>query len=160
MLFMAPQFGWNASLSWVNCRQWPIGPTHISEACAAELAIKADAEFPSAASDIEGSPEYEVLMLSGPFQICETFPLGTSTSPTPVLPSIFSANVILAGRCQYKSDGEAEISGVMSFATPPEAGTTKMSPPITPSSLMMPLMNAIRCPSGDQRGAAICKCGR
>src|SRR6185312_2188921 len=160
MLFMAPQFGWKASLSWVNCRQWPIGPTHISEAWAAELAIRADAKLPSAASDIEGSPEYEVLMLCAPFQICETFPLGTSTSPTPALPSIFSANVISAGRCQYKSDGEAEISEVLFFLPPPEAGTTKMSPPITPSSLMMPPITAICFPSGDQRGAAICKCGR
>src|SRR5262245_31220409 len=98
-------------------------------------------------------------MTPGPVQSCETLASVRSTDATPGWPSIFSVNKILSGDSQCSQEGEAAILGVMLRGSPPVAGTTKMSPPTEPSSLISPAMNAMVLPSGDQRGTATCNDG-
>src|SRR5580698_5350465 len=99
---------------------------------------------------------------SAPDQSCEIFPLVRSTDAMPDSPSMFSVNKILSlsprlPDFQKMQSGEAAIPGVILRALPPPADTTKMSPPVEPSSLIMPSIKAILLPSGDQRGSAICQ---
>ena len=77
----------------------------------------------------------------------------------PDSPSICSANRILPADCHASQLGDAGMPGVRLRASPPAAGTTKISPPVDPSSLMSPAMKATLWPSGDQRGTAICSGG-
>src|SRR5579863_3015270 len=98
-------------------------------------------------------------MISGPAHSGEIFPFARSIVATPAWPSMFCVKRISRGVFQYSHDGEAAIPGLTLRASPPDEGTVKMSPPIDPSSLINPPMNAIVFPSGDQRGTAICKGG-
>ena len=52
--------------------------------------------------------------------------------------------------------GVPSMFGVMSVGAPPFALTTHTSPPVEPWSDINPPMNAIRVPSGENRGTAIC----
>ena len=157
-LFSSPHSGCTAWLTWVTCFHSPIGPAHTSGGCAAEWRITAEVLW-SAASEIPIPPQASVVTTSGPVHRGVILPVATSTVAAPASPSMFSAKRILSGDCQVIQLGDALISGVRLRASPPLAGTKKTSPPVDPSSLISPAMNAILLPSGDQRGTAICKGG-
>jgi hypothetical protein len=74
----------------------------------------------------------------GPVQSVAVFPVAGFNVATPVSPSTYSANRISPADRQKRWDGEALRSGVRFFGSPPDAGTSQMSPPVAPSSLMMP----------------------
>src|SRR5215813_13410517 len=98
-------------------------------------------------------------MAFAPFQRVATFPLEGSIEETADSPSTCSVKRIEPAGRQRRALGEDLRSGVMSFASPPEAGTVQMSPPVEPSSLIRPWMTAIVFPSGENRGQAICSGG-
>src|ERR1700722_9235247 len=149
-LFISPQLGFMSSFAWVTCRQWPAGPAHNSGGCAGELRT---------AAEFSRSAENDIEIDSGPDHSFETFPLASSTAEMPDSPSMFSVNRISALDFQKIAFGEAAISEVTFRAFPPPAGTTKISPPVEPSSLISPSIKAMLMPSGDQRGSAICQRG-
>src|SRR5580704_3987159 len=157
-LLSSPQLGRKPSLMRVTCFHSPIVPAHISGGWTEECRITAEV-WRSAASERVGSPSATVEMTSGPVHSRESFPLERSTLETPAWPSMFSVKRILLGDSQYSHDGDAAIPGVTLRAFSPVAETVKMSPPIDPSSLISPPMNAMVLPSGDQRGTAICNEG-
>src|ERR1700733_5991084 len=157
-LFSLPQAGCTLSLIRVTCFQSPIVPAHISGGWAAEFRISAEA-WRLAASEMVGPLSASLPITSDPVHCEEIFPLARSMVATPACPSTFSVKRISLGDFQYSHDGDAPIPGVTSRASPPDACTVKMSPPIDPSSLIKPPMNAIVFPSGDQRGTAICNGG-
>ena len=125
--------------------------------------VEADRRVLRITADRERSAETEIAsflrIVSGPRQTCATWPVATATLATPVSPSKRPAKRIVSVDCHVSQLGDAGIFGVTFRAMPPWAGMTKMSPPVEPSSLMMPAMNAMLFPSGDQRGTAICKGG-
>ena len=158
MLFASPNDGFTASLTCVICVHEPIGPAHTSGACRNDCRTTADVR-PSVAKDAPYSPHPPSEISSGPDQTGVTFALLTSRVASPISPSTISLNRILSPDCQCSPLGEALIPGVTFFAVPPPAGMIKMSPPVEPSSLMIPEIKAMFLPSGDQRGTAICKGG-
>src|SRR5262249_2544206 len=60
---------------------------------------------------------------------------------------------------QVSQLADAFSAGVRLRGSPPATGTVKISPPLAPSSLIRPPINAMLWPSGDQRGTAICVAG-
>ncbi len=88
-----------------------------------------------------------------------TLPVPGSSAATPRPPSTASWKRISPGARQKSARTEAFLSGVRLRAPSPEAGTTQMSPPVDPSSLMRPWMTAIDLPSGEKRGQAIWRGG-
>src|SRR5436305_9995528 len=98
-------------------------------------------------ADREQSAETEMdsffRMDSGPRQICVILPDAVSTFAIPESPSKRPAKRILLAFCQVSQLGDAAIAGVTFRGLPPWAGTTKMSPPVEPSSLMSPAMRAM-----------------
>src|ERR1700677_3066552 len=79
--------------------------------------------------------------------------------PKPEFPSTFSANVTRSGAVQLSLKADDLRLGVRFRAMPPVMGTTWTSPPVEPSSLINPSMNATFLPSGETRGTAICSFG-
>src|SRR5205814_1960179 len=75
------------------------------------------------------------------------------------LPSTVSAKRMRPFGNQRSQLGDVFRPGVRFSAPPPSAAELKISPPVAPSSLMIPSIHAIRFPSGDQRGLAICSAG-
>src|SRR5947209_15153254 len=117
------------------------------------------AVLPSEVIDPDEAPSVAVIE-SGLFHSVSTDPLLTSMEAMPEPPSIHSPKTNfcpLEGHSNQLAD--AFIPGVMFLASPPWDGTTKMSPPVAPSSLMSPSMKAMDFPSGDQTGLAICNAG-
>ena len=113
--------------------------------------------FPSRASEkLRPQRSGEAVNVSGPVKNVEIFPSATSTPARPAAPSTSSANrTAVEEGSQPSQVAEAFMPGVRLRGSPPEAGMTKTSPPVEPSSLMSPEMKAIAWPSGDQRGTAI-----
>src|SRR5215469_8919426 len=151
-LLIGPQSGRTSLFTWVTWSQLPIAPAQISGGCDAEWRMTADI-VPSALTEAS-NPQPPALITSALLQSCVTLPEPSSTVPRPASPSMCSANRILSGDSQLSQLGEAAIPGVTFRAAPPAAGTTKMSPPVAPSSLIKPAMKATSLPSGDQRGTA------
>ncbi len=58
---------------------------------------------------------------------------------------------------QASKVGVPSMLGVMSVGLPPLASTTQTSPPVDPWSDIRPPMKAMRLPSGEKRGTAICR---
>src|ERR1700691_968816 len=73
-------------------------------------------------------------------------------------PEMFSVMTICVDDGDQRNQlGDALRPGVKGITVPwPLDGVVKMSPPITPSSLINPPMNAMLFPSGDQRTFASC----
>src|SRR5262249_55525597 len=110
--------------------------------------------FPSAENDKPKFP-WVAETFSGPRQSCFSSPDAGSRATTPLSPSMFSVNK-MRSRGHTRDAAEAFSPGVRLRLGPPAAGTKKMSPPTTPSSLIRPPINEMDLPSGDQRGDAIC----
>src|SRR6266851_422803 len=99
------------------------------------------------------------LSAPSPDQRCSILPVAGSSVAMALLPPTNSLKSIFPFGCQPSHAAEAFISFVRFFASPASLLMVKMSPPVSPSSLMMPSMKAIRLPSGDQTGLAICSFG-
>ena len=93
---------------------------------------------------------------SAPVQSVLICPVPRSTVAMPLPPSTCSVKRMRPDGSQVSQQGEALMSGVKLRGVPPVAASVKMSPPMTPSSLIRPPMKAIALPSGDQHGTAIC----
>src|SRR2546426_8714633 len=117
--------------------------------------------FPSRASEkLRPQRSGEAVNVSGPVKSVEIFPSAPSTLARPAAPSTSSANRTAAEEGNQASQlAEAFMPGVRLRGSPPEAGMTKTSPPVEPSSLMIPGQNAIAWPSGDHRGPATRRAG-
>ena len=81
------------------------------------------------------------------------------TLPSISSPSWCAVNTMSPPARQDSQLAEARRSPVRLRAAPPAAGTSMMSPPLEPSSLISPWMTAMDAPSGDHRGYAIWKGG-
>src|SRR4051812_18463640 len=134
----------------------PMRPAQTSGALRNVLRMTAEVT-PSFASD---APMTSWLVTSSsPCQSVSIEPLLVSTRTMADSPATFSPKVILSVAVQANDVTDAFRSGVTLRAAPPAAGMTNRSPPVEPSSLISPSMNAIDLPSGDQRGSASCNCG-
>src|SRR5579859_302775 len=140
----------------VICFQMPISPAQTSGGVLGVWRTTA-LVFPSRENDAPG--DAVVPINSSPIQIVLKFPPVAFTAANPDFPSMYSANVMRSFAVQNTQEGDDGIPGVMLCALPPETGTTKMSPPVEPSSLMRPSMKATFLPSGETRGSAICNFG-
>src|SRR5690348_10385073 len=96
---------------------------------------------------------------SSPCQSWLTLPVATSSVEIALDPPTYSTIWIFDGDCQVYVLTEVGRRAVRSLALPPAAGMVIRSPPVEPSSLIRPPMNAIVAPSGDHRGSAICSAG-
>src|SRR6516165_2559353 len=134
----SPQAAFTVEFSDVSWRHAPIGPAHTSAGDDMDWRTTAE-EFPSLAREI-WIPQPSAESISNPFHTCRTWPLAPDTVAMPELPSMFSVNRIWFGPVHFNQVAEAFIPGVRLRASPPLTGTTKMSPPVEPWSLMMPLM--------------------
>src|SRR5512146_1303320 len=133
MLRASPQAGFSEALLDVICFQFPNGPAQTSGGRLKDCRITADV-LPSAASET-AAPQRLALICSGPCQSVSMLLSFSATAATPVSPSTSSPKIIFCPPgAQVSQLAEAFIPGVMLRASPPEAGTTKMSPPTDPSS--------------------------
>src|SRR5260370_29976745 len=105
---------------------------------------------------LKGPPRVNVPALD---QRGSLLPLLGSSVAMALLPPTNSLKRIFPSGCQPSHAAEAFLSFVRFFASPPSVLMVKMSPPVRPSSLMMPSMKAIRLPSGDHTGLATCSLG-
>src|SRR5258707_8875568 len=154
MLLASPHAGLSPALRDVTCGQLPTAPAHTSGGWANDSRTIAEV-FPSAASEAEVSrPAAAILSLV--WNAVSILPSLTLTAARPLPPSISSLKKIFVFSRQVSQHAEAFIPGVALRAVPPSAGIIKMSPPILPSSLMSPPMNATDFASGDHAGLAIC----
>src|SRR5512141_556667 len=129
----SPQNGRAPALPRVRGAQVPIGPATISGGSEKEERIAADAD-PSLATE-------NLLTTAGPRQSVRTFPEASSAA-TPSSPSTYSVNRISPGGLQKIAEAEAALPSVRFRACPPAAGSVQISPPVKPSSLMIPWMTA------------------
>src|SRR5579859_2541335 len=156
MLFASPQAGVRPTLRAVIGFHWPMGPAQTSGGWASDCRTTA-ADLPSAESET-AVPQPLAVNCSGACASVSIVPPATSTVATPLSPSTSSPKRIFAPPGNQASQlADAFIPGVMFFAGPPSAGTTKISPPTAGSSLIRPEMKATDLPSGDQAGIAICE---
>ena len=156
MLLASPQAGLRLELREVICFHWPIAPAQISGGCANDCRTTA-ADLPSAESEI-AVPHPLAVNCSGAWTSVSILPPAGSTVATPLSPSTsWPKRIFAPPGIQVSQLAEAFMPGVMFRASPPSAGTTKISPPTAGSSLMMPEMNATDLPSGDHAGTAICE---
>src|SRR5450432_3659734 len=138
-LRISPHAGLAAALTVVNCFHWPIGPAQTSGGVPADCRTTAVTLPPT---EKEALGRGGVPMASSPFQSdCTALPVAL-TLANPDSPSTFCANVMRSGPDQVSEDGELLMFGVRLRAAPPAVATTNISPPVTPSSLINPSMNA------------------
>src|SRR5260370_41086214 len=94
---------------------------------------------------------------AAPSQSWSELPEARPNAATAVSPDTPSVNTIcFDDGIQRNQFGDDLRPGVKLRGAPPAAGIAYISPPITPSSLISPPMNAIVFPSGDQRTLATC----
>src|SRR6202453_1242950 len=158
ILRISPHAGFIAAFSVVSCFHCPIGPAQISDGTFADWRTIATvtlslAELVVVAVDTQKSLAGRAV--SSPVQmVCIAPPLAL-TLAKPELPSTFSPKVMRPEPVHASANGDALMLGVTLRAAPPAIGTTKTSPPVEPSSLINPSMNATFLPSGETRGFAI-----
>src|SRR6185437_10565043 len=153
MLCTWPHAGLSAALTFVTCCQAPIAPAHTSGGCSSDERTRAEV-FPSVDMEIEVF-QLPALTCSGPCHSVSIFSVAGSTVAKPLSPSTSSPKRIFCPPgAQVSQLAEAFISAVRLRASPPSPGITKISPPVEPSSLISPEINATDLPSGDQTGDA------
>ena len=158
MLRASPHMGLRARLSEVTARHSPAGPAQTSGGAVHERRIRAKVR-PSAATDMAVCSL--ALMDSSPIHRRSTWPVVGSSCEMPAPPSRVSAKTIRPGvghAIDSYGGGNPRRQIAHGPARPPAADATKISPPVTSSSLIRPPMKAIDLPSGDQRGFSICCC--
>src|ERR1700678_2978106 len=67
-------------------------------------------------------------------------------------PSAFRVNMMTSGEAHASAEGDVLLSGVRLRTAPPVTGTTRISPPVRPASLINPSINATFFPSGETCG--------
>src|SRR6266436_2692035 len=157
MLLASPQPGLTFLLRCVICVQLAVGPAQTSGGALKELRITAE---------FFASRERERLMPQAPALICPASRKSSALLPSaglmvarPESPSRYSPKIIFASRVHASQMAEAIISRLKVVASPPVPEMVKTSPPTLGSSLMRPPMKAMRWPSGDHAGLAICSGG-
>src|SRR5579862_6860620 len=140
----------------VTCFHFPMGPSQTSCGVEAEWRTTAVNRFLPAIAAHESPEGHAPCSLVQ--MVCGAPPL-ILTLPKPALPSTFSAKVTSSGLFHDNAEGEALKPGVRFRASPPVIDKTCTSPPVDPSSLINPSMNATCFPSGETRGSAICNLG-
>src|SRR5690349_21202963 len=147
MLRDVVQPAFSSPFKWVTCFQSPIDPAQISGGRSKESRMAADFFRSGVTESASAESSVQRVLVS---------PDAGSSDATATLPSTFSINRMRFEGSHVSHLGEAFRRGVRLRGGPPPAGTTKISPPFKPSSLINPPMKATLRPSGDQRGMAIC----
>src|SRR5436309_13940405 len=154
MLLASPHAGFRFAFTEEICFQLPSGPAQTSGGWLNDCRMTAVVLSSDAIEPCE--PELLAVIASPLFQSVSTAPVLIFTDAIPQPPSIDSPkSSFWPPEPHFNQLAEAFMPGVMFFASPPSAGTKKMSPPVEPSSLINPSMKAIVLPSGDHTGLAI-----
>ena len=150
-LFASPQKRFAPEFSDDSAFHSPSSPAQASGGRVNELRITA-VSSPFLAGAKCSSP-------SAPAHRRSSFPSAGWIAATPSPPSTHAVNRISPSGCQKSWWADQFVPGVRFLAAPPSTGTVQTSPPVEPSSLMMPWMTATERLSGEKRGQAICSSG-
>ena len=133
--------------------QPPIGPAHTSGGS------WNDSRIATVASPRVAVPKWP--SFSAPVNRTVSRPVAGSIEARPYPPSTGPAKRSSPAERQARLAADQRMPGVRLRGEPPprEAGTSHTSPPLEPSSLMIPWITAIVRPSGEKRGHAIWRGG-
>src|SRR5882672_1980444 len=143
----------------VSCFQWPGGPAQTSGGVVPDWRATAVREA-SRENDAPGTQASLVVpSSSSPVQMVCAGAAVVLTVAKAELPSAFWAKAMRSGEIHAMAEGEVLLFGVRFLAAPPAAGTTWISPPVRPASLIRPSMKATLLPSGETSGLATWRLG-